>query len=292
MIPKQILARVRQIEIKTRKWVNAVFSGEYESIFKGRGMEFDDVREYFPGDDVRAIDWNVTARTGFPHVKKFVEERELTVMLVVDMSSSGLFGTRQRLKLDMAVEISALLAFSAIKNNDRVGLVLFTDRVELFIPPKKGRRHVLRLVRELLTFKPAHVKTDLAGVLEHLNKTLKRRAIVFLLSDFMSLGYEKALAITNRKHDVVALTLFDPAERGLSDFGVMNLEDAETGLESVVDTGDRSFRQAFGRGRDRETAERLRIFRSIDLDHVDISTDKDYIVPLIGFFKERLRRFR
>jgi uncharacterized protein (DUF58 family) len=292
LISKQILARVRQIEIRARKWVNAVFSGEYESIFKGRGMEFDDVREYFPGDDVRSIDWNVTARTGFPHVKKFVEERELTVMLVVDMSSSGRFGTRNRLKIDMAVEISALLAFSAIKNNDRVGLVIFTDRVELFIPPKKGRRHVLRLVRELLSFTPARPGTDLAGVLEYLNKSLKRRAIVFLLSDFLSGGYEKPLAITNRKHDVVALMLSDPAERSLPGVGVMNLEDAETGRESVVDTGDRAFRQSFSRRGEKLGAERLRTFRSIDLDHVELATDKDYIVPLIGFFRERMRRFR
>ncbi len=292
MVPKEILKKVRRIEIQTRGLVNDVFSGEYHSVFKGRGMEFSEVREYQFGDDIRTIDWNVTARSGHPYVKVFEEERELTVMLLVDVSSSGEFGTVERMKGELAVEICALLAFSAIKNNDKVGLIIFTDRIEKFVPPKKGRTHVLRVLRELMYHKPEGYGTDIALALEYLSRVTTRRAVVFLVSDFLSENYEKALRIANRRHDLVAITITDPRELELPDIGFVELEDAETGETILVDTSDLNVQETFVAGTQEALRERDRIFRSIDVDTIDIRTDRSYVEPLIRFFRERAKRFR
>ena len=292
MIPKEILKKVRRIEIRTRNLVDTVFSGEYHSVFKGRGMEFAEVREYQPGDDVRTVDWNVTARMGHPFVKVFDEERELTVMLMVDASSSGEFGTVHQMKGEIAVEICALLAFSAIKNNDRVGLIIFTDRIERFVPPKKGRKHVLRVIRELLYFEPQGRQTDISAALEHLNRVLTRRGVVFLVSDFMSESYETALKIANRRHDLIAVTVTDPRERELPNVGLIELEDAETGEEILIDTSDPEIRRMFSglTGEGKETRDRL--FRSVGVDCVDVTTDRPYVDALMRFFRMRANRFR
>lgn len=271
--------------------VNDVLGGEYQSVFKGRGMEFSEVREYQRGDDIRTIDWNVTARTGMPHVKKFIEERELTVMLLVDVSSSGEFGTHSQMKGEVAAEICALLAFSAIKNNDRVGLIIFTDRVEKFIPPKKGKKHVLRVIRELLYFKPQKKKTDIRAVLEYLGKVQKRKSVVFLVSDFLSEGYEKSLQIANRKHDLIAITIRDPRELALPRIGFIELQDAETGEEILIDTYNPLVREMFSQLAGEQTAELQQLFRSISVDSVNIVTNASYIEPLVRFFRLRAKRF-
>jgi len=292
MIPKEILKKVRQIEIRTGRLVNDVFAGQYESIFKGRGMEFHEVREYVPGDDIRSIDWNVTARTGHPHVKKFIEERELTVLLMADMSASGYFGSRNKMKSEIMAEIGALLAFSAIKNNDKVGLLLFTDRAEKFIPPKKGRPHVLRVIRELLYYRPERKKTDIKTALEYLGKVLKKKAVVFLISDFMDSGYEKVLRILNKRHDIVGISITDPRETDMPDIGLLEFEDAETGENVTLDTSDRFLRDELAGRRGSFLESRKRAFRSMDLDSIDISTDKTYVKPLMLFFKARARKLR
>jgi len=292
MIPKEILKKVRRLEIQTRALVNDVFSGEYHSVFKGRGMEFAEVREYAIGDDIRNIDWNVTARTGHPFVKVFDEERELTVMLLVDASSSGEFGTQQQMKGDIAAEICALLAFSAIKNNDKVGLIIFTDRLEKFVPPKKGRTHVLRVLREVLYHKPEGRETNIAMALEYLNRVIRRKAVVFLVSDFLSAGYEKALRVASKKHDVVAVPITDPRETEIPNVGLVELEDAETGEVYLLDTTSAANRQAFAREAARRGKLREKTLRSIKVDPVDIYTDKPYIEPLVRFFKMRAKRFR
>ncbi|HRZ86981.1 MAG TPA: DUF58 domain-containing protein [bacterium] len=290
MIPKEILKKVRHIEIRTSRIVNDIFAGEYESVFKGRGMEFDAVREYQPGDEVRSIDWNVTARMGHPYVKRFVEERELTVMLVVDMSSSGKFGSVKWTKRDMAAELCAVLAFAAIKNNDKVGLIAFTDRIEKFIPPKKGSKHVLRVIRELLYLKPEGRRTDIACALEYLNKVSTRRTVTFLASDFMASGYEKALSIAHRRHDVVALRIADPRESDLPPVGFIELEDEETGDVILIDTGDAAVRAGFSSVTRQDKERREDFFKSIGLDFVTLQTDKPYIEPLMRFFRMRERR--
>lgn len=292
MIPKEILKKVKRIEITTRGIVNDVFSGEYHSVFKGRGMEFSEVREYMIGDDIRTIDWNVTARTGRPHVKIFEEERELTVMLLVDASSSGEFGTFERMKSDIATELCALLAFSAIKNNDKVGLIIFTDRIEKFVPPKKGKRHVLRVLRELLYHETQGQGTDISLALEYLNRIVTRRAVVFLVSDFISTGYEKALRIANRRHDLVAITITDPREMELPNVGLVELEDAETGEIIVLDTTYGGVRSEFAEKSSVVKSSRDRMLRSMDVDTIDIRTDQPYIEPLIRFFRQRAKRFR
>lgn len=292
MIPKEILKKVKRIEITTRGMVNDVFSGEYHSVFKGRGMEFSEVREYQMGDDIRTIDWNVTARMGHPYVKVFEEERELTVMLVVDVSSSGDFGTYERMKGEIAIEICALLAFSAIKNNDKVGLIIFTDKIEKFIPPKKGKSHVLRVLRELLYHKPQGTKTDIAEALEYLNRITKRRSVVFLVSDFINKGYEKALQIANRRHDIVAITVTDPRELELPDVGFIELEDAESGEVVLVDTSYSEVRSLYSTKSAQDIMRRNKLFKSINVDHIDIQTDKPYVEPLIKFFRMRAKRFR
>jgi uncharacterized protein (DUF58 family) len=292
MIPREILKKVRRIEIATRGLVNEVFSGEYHSVFKGRGMNFAEVREYQYGDDIRSIDWNVTARTGAPFVKLFQEERELTVMLAVDVSGSGDFGTSGRVKGEIAVEICALLAFSAIKNNDKVGLIIFSDRIEKFVPPRKGRRHVLRVLRELLYFEPEGRRTDIAGALEYLAHVVRRRAVVFLVSDFIAEGYEKALAVAGRRHDVIAIRMGDRRETDLPAIGYMAFEDAESGDRLLVNTSHSGFREAFER-QTRETRVAMeRIFKKTKVDVIDVETGQEYVEPLMRFFRERARRFR
>ena len=292
MIPKEILKKVKRIEITTRGLVNDVFSGEYHSVFKGRGMEFAEVREYQPGDDIRTIDWNVTARMGHPFVKVFDEEREMTVMLLVDVSSSGNFGTYQRMKGEIATEICALLAFSAIKNNDKVGLIIFSDKVEKFVPPKKGKTHVLRVVRELLYHEPEGTQTNLAEALEYLTRISRRRTISFLVSDFISTDYEKALQIANRRHDIVAITITDPREVSMPDVGFIELEDAETGEVILVDTSYAGFRQEYEQEAVDYIQQRTKLFQSLNVDHIDVRTDQSYVEPLMRFFRMRAKRFR
>jgi len=292
MIPKEILKKVKRIEIQTRGLVNDVFSGEYHSVFKGRGMEFSEVREYQTGDDVRTIDWNVTARMGHPFVKIFEEERELTVMLVVDVSSSGEFGTVAQMKGEIAAEICALLAFAAIKNNDKVGLIVFTEDVEKYVAPKKGKSHVLRVVREVLYHEPQGRRTDIGKALEFLSRVARRRSVVFLISDFISAGYEKALQIANKRHDIVAISLTDPREMDLPNVGFIELEDAETRETFLLDTNDESVRREFSK-RSRSAKEaREKMFRSMNVDYIDIQTRDSYVEPLIAFFRMRAKRFR
>jgi uncharacterized protein (DUF58 family) len=292
MIPREILKKVRRIEISTRGMVNDVLSGEYHSVFKGRGMNFAEVREYQFGDDIRSVDWNVTARVGTPYVKVFEEERELTVMLLVDVSASGDFGTAERMKGEIAVELCALLAFSAIKNNDKVGLIIFSDRIEKFVPPRKGRSHVLRVLRELLYHEPQHVGTDLNLALEYLTRVTKRRAVVFVVSDFFATNFRKALCVAGRRHDVVAVRVSDPLEMALPPVGYIELEDAETGEHLVVDTRTAAFQSAFGRDARRSREEAERMFRSLKVDFVDVRTDEPYFEPLSRFFQRRARRIR
>lgn len=290
MLPKELLTKVRFIEISTSRLVNTIFAGEYHSVFKGRGMEFDEVREYDAQDDIRDIDWNVTARMGSPYTKKFVEERELTVMFLVDLSSSGQYGTHAKTKSETIAEICALLAFSAIKNNDRIGLIIFTDRVEKYIPPKKGRLHVLRVVREILSFNPKGKKTDLTSALKMLNDVVTKRSTVFLISDFIAQNYEKLLKVAHKKHDVIAVVVEDSTEKDFPSVGgSLNLEDAETGEVFTVRLG-RSFRERFRKQSTVRKAEREKIFSSVGMDHVDIETSATYIEPLIKFFKAREKR--
>jgi uncharacterized protein (DUF58 family) len=289
MIPKEILQAVKAIEIRTRLLVTNVFAGEFGSVFKGRGMEFAEVREYLPGDDVRTIDWNVTARTGVPHVKKFVEERDQTVMFVVDASHSLDFGTVRRMKGEIAAEIAAVLAFSAIRNNDKVGAIMFTDRIELFIPPKKGKKHVLRVIREMLYFEPQRRGTDVGAALEYLSRVIRRKAVVFLISDFLSADYSRPLRVANRRHDLVAITFTDPREEELPPVGLVHFVDAETGEERLVDTSNRAARDAFRERRRRVREERRRLFRKHRVDSIDVRTDRSYIEPLIAFFRRRER---
>ncbi|MFQ5750612.1 MAG: DUF58 domain-containing protein [bacterium] len=292
MIPKEILKKVKRIELQTRGLVNDVFSGEYHSVFKGRGMEFSEVREYQIGDDIRTIDWNVSARMGHPFVKVFEEERELTVMLLVDVSSSGNFGTVNRMKGEIATEICAMLAFSAIKNNDKVGLIIFTDQIEKFVPPKKGKTHVLRVLRELLYHKPQGRGTNIALALEYLSRVTNRRAVVFLASDFISENYHKAMQIANKRHDLVAITITDPREMELPNVGIIELEDAETGEIVLIDTTYSAVRDTFVDDSAKLKMERDKLLRSMNVDTIDIRTDVSYVEPLIRFFRMRAKRFR
>jgi uncharacterized protein (DUF58 family) len=292
MIPREILKQVRRVEIATRGPVNDVFSGEYHSVFKGRGMNFAEVRAYQYGDDIRSIDWNVTARAGAPFVKVFDEERELTVILVVDVSASGEFGSRSRMKGEVAVEICAVLAFSAITNNDKVGLIIFSDRIEKFVPPRKGRRHVLRVLRELLYFRPEGRGTNVAGALEYLARVVRRRAVVFVVSDFFDTGYQKALAVAGRRHDTIVIRMGDPRERELPAVGYIELEDAETGEQLTVNVSDPAFREAFDRDATETRTALEREFRKTGIDVIEISTDRPYADRLMRFFRQRARRFR
>ncbi|MEP0828075.1 MAG: DUF58 domain-containing protein [bacterium] len=290
MDQKEIFKKIRRIEIKTRRIVNDLFSGEYHSTFKGRGMEFEEVRQYEPGDDIRLIDWNVTARTGYPFIKKFREERELSVIFLVDMSSSGFFGTKERFKEETSAELCALLAFSAIKNNDKVGMIIFTDRIEKFIPPKKGKAHVLRLIREILYFEPVGKKTDIASALEYFNRVIKKKSVVFLISDFLSEDYLKPLQIANNKHDIIAVKISDPRELKFENVGLIELEDAETGETVIIDTGSAAFRLDFAQKAEADNFSLKRAFRLINTDFIQIVTDQSYIVPLIDFFRMREKR--
>ncbi|MCX7003590.1 MAG: DUF58 domain-containing protein [bacterium] len=288
MLPKELIAKIRQIQIRTSHQVTEVMAGEYKSAFKGRGMEFDEVRQYQPGDDVRTIDWNVTARTGHPYVKRFVEERELTVMLMVDASSSGSFGSFHRTKNEVAAELAALLAYSAIRSNDRVGLIIFTDQVEKYVPPKKGRSHVLRVIREILYFnKPEHGTTNIRAALEFLQRVCARRSVVFLVSDFMAEGYDKAMLLAARKHDLIPVTITDPREIALPDIGFLDLMDAETGERILLDTHDLRVRKAFQYlgGNDRQ--QRTQRFRQMRAKAIDVRTDQSYVDALVRFFKQR-----
>ena len=292
MLTDDLIARIRRIEITTRKLVNDSFAGEYQSVFKGRGMEFDEVRQYHAGDDVRSIDWNVTARTGEPHVKSYIEERELTVMLVVDVSRSGDFGTRNRFKRELAVELAAVMSFAATTNNDRVGLLLFTDRVELLVPPRKGRSHVLRMVRDLLVFQPIGYGTDISLALDTVHQMLKRRSIVFLVSDFLTdpESYRQAMLVTNRRHDVVAFDLSDPLEHEIADVGIMALEDAESGQLRWVDTGSSEWRREFLERVARVEEGKNDVFITAGVDRIKVTTARDYVPEVGAFFKNRLRR--
>ena len=292
MLTNDLLARIRRIEITTRKLVSDGFAGEYHSVFKGRGMEFDEVRQYYPGDDVRTIDWNVTARTGEPYVKSYIEERELTVMLVVDVSGSGDFGTRNRFKRDLAVELAAVMSFAATTNNDKVGLLLFTDRVELLVPPRKGRSHVLRMVRDLLVFQPAGAGTDIRLALDTVHQLLKRRSIVFLVSDFLAdpESYRQAMLVANRRHDVVAFDLSDPLEREIADVGIIALEDAESGNLRWVDSSSREWRREFRERVARLDEEKNVVFSAARVDRISVTTERDYVAEVGTFFRNRRRR--
>ena len=292
MIPKEILKKVRYIELHTRHLVNDVFSGEYHSVFKGQGMEFAEVREYQYGDDIRTIDWNVTARYNHPFVKIHEEERELNVMLVVDASKSGAFGSKEKFKNEIAAEICALLAFSAIKNNDKVGLLIFTDKVEKYIPPHKGRGHVLRVIREMLYFKPESTRTNIANGLEYLLKGLKRRSIVFVVSDFDDENFTKPLRILNQKHDVVAIQMLDKREQELPPVGLVKMRDAETGEEIWVNTLDRNFTKLYSEYIAEQRQKFSKETKSMNLDLVQIDAGESYVEPLVKFFKIRERRFR
>ncbi len=290
MIPQEILKKIRRIEIRTRRLVADVFSGEYQSVFKGRGIEFSEVREYLPGDDIRSIDWNVTARMGHPYVKKFEEERELTIMFVVDASGSGSFGSIERFKAELAAELCALLAFSATRNNDRVGLIIFTDRIEKVVPPQKGRRHVLRVVRELLYHEPEGTGTDIPQALDYLANVVRRHAVVFLVSDFLTSDYDRALAVANRRYDLIAIDISDPREDELPRAGLIELEDAETGERLTVDSSDRRFVERFAEELARRRGEKERTFRRLGVDSIAVSTDRPYVEPLERFFRMRARR--
>jgi len=296
MIPKDIFTKIRRIEITTKRLATDVFAGAYHSVFKGQGVEFDEVREYQPGDDIRTIDWNVTARTGRPHIKKFIEEREMTVMIVVDASRSCHFATTQELKSKLAAEIAAVLAFSAIKNNDKVGLVIFTEKIEKFIPPRKGLQHVLRVIREVLYFKPQGRATNIKNALEFLSKVARRRSVAFIISDFFEKNIaqelKKDLTIANKRHDVIAITLNDPKEFDLPDCGLLELQDAETGGRYVVDSGSRLVRNRYHENSIKRVQERENLFKSVGVDAVNIFTDKPFSHELVKFFIKRKKRFR
>ena len=290
MIPKELAQQIRYIQIRTSKAVNDVLAGQYESVFKGRGMAFEEVREYLPGDEIRSIDWNVTARMGHPYVKRFVEERELTVFFLVDLSASGAFGSVRRMKNEVAAELAALLAFAAVKNNDKVGLIVFTDVVEMFIPPKKGTTHILRLIRELLYFQPRQTQTDIARGLDYLGRVTHKRAVVFLISDFLGAGYETRMRTLGKRHDLIAVSVTDPREVRMPNVGILDLEDAETGEIVTLDTSSAAVRRRYELlGQDR--AERLdETFTAMGVDHIAIQTDTDYVREIVRFFRIRERR--
>jgi len=287
MLPREIIKKIRRIEIHTRHIVNELLAGQWNSAFKGRGIEFEEVRPYQVGDDVRAIDWNVTARHGRPFVKLFREEREMAVMLLVDLSASQSLGTHWQTKRELVTELSATLAFSAIKSNDKVGLTLFTDDIEKFVPPRKGTRHVLRIIRELLYCEPMGQGTSLRKALEHLNRTASRRTVVFLVSDFQDAGYERALKIARRKHDVIPLVVADEREFTMPKLGLVRLRDAETGKMIALDTFSKANRQAYESLKRRQAAERDELFRKLQLDPIHIYTGENFIEPLKRFFHRR-----
>jgi len=286
-VPPEVLRQVKLIELRTRRLVNSLFAGEYRSIFKGHGMEFAEVREYQPGDEVRSIDWNVTARMGKPFVKRYIEERELTVMLVVDLSGSSQFGTVSRFKAEMATELAAVLTMSAVRNNDRVGVLLFTDRIEHVVRPGKGRRHALRIIRDVLVHEPQGKGTDVGGALEYLSRLLSHRAIVFVISDLLDAGIERPLKYLSQRHDVVVAPLEDPSEWVLPDIGVARFVDPETGQVVSVDTSDKRVREGFRKAADAERLARRQLLRRLAIDEVPVNTKDGYLEPLLKFFRAR-----
>ena len=290
MSTSALLKKVRKIEIKTKGLSNHIFAGEYHTAFKGKGMAFSEVREYQPGDDIRSIDWNVTARYNSPFVKVFEEEREMTVMLLIDVSASGNFGTQEQFKRELATELAAILAFSAINNNDKVGVIFFTDKVEQFIPPKKGKSHILRIIREVLAFEPTGKGTDIAGALEYFSAVIKKRSICFILSDFMSKEFDRPLKISSKKHDLVALRIHDKREDTLPNVGLVPMQDAETEKMLFVDTSSKKVRDNFAKNRAQATEKLRKLFPASGVDLIDITTGKDYVKPLINFFKTRGKR--
>ncbi len=288
----EILKKIRKLELRARRFVETAFAGQYHSVFKGRGMNFHEFRQYDFGDEVRSIDWNVTARMGEPFVRKYIEERELTVMLLIDVSASGGYGSVNASKRELAAEVACLLAFCAIRNNDKVGLILFTDRVELYIAPRKGRTHILRLIREILYYEPAGRKTDLAQPLIFLNRVTTRRAVVFLLSDFQAVNYEKPLTICSRRHDLIAIPIEDRGEHSLPDIGVVQVEDPESSSIYEIDFSDRRVRSEFSKLAEQERIEREALFRRKSIDSVSLRTDQDYFPLLRSFFIRRAKRLR
>jgi len=283
----ELLKRVRKIEIKTKGLSSQIFSGEYHSAFKGRGMAFSEVREYVDGDDVRNIDWNVTARYGNPYVKIFEEERELTVMLLVDVSQSGMFGSNTQLKKDLITELTATIAFSAIQNNDKAGVIFFSDKIEKYIPPKKGKTHILRIIRELVDYKPASKGTNISLALKYLNNTIKKRCIAFVISDFMDSGFDDAIKVSSKKHDLAALRIFDPREEEMPDVGLVRFKDAETGFVSVMDTSDSNVRNNYRLFFQQTAQQTTELLNKSGVDHVAIRTDQSYVRPLMNLFKQR-----
>ena len=290
MIPAEILKKVKLIEIRTRRLVNELFGGEYQSAFKGLGMEFAEVREYQPGDDIRNIDWNVTARTGKPFIKKFEEERELTVMLVVDVSASGYFGTGDSLKSDIMIEIAAVLGFSAIRNNDKVGLLLFSDQVEEYIPPKKGKAHVLRVIRELIYYKAKDKKTNISSALEHLIKTIKRKSVVFVLSDYFDANFHSALRILNQKHDLICIKVVDDAELNFPDLGLIKIHDAENQTSHWIDVGSDKKRKLIAEQYAKNNVEYEYFCQRHEIDLISVNTTNGYIEPLVEYMNKRITR--
>jgi len=290
MSTSALLKKVRKIEIKTKGLSNHIFAGEYHTAFKGKGMAFSEVRKYQPGDDIRSIDWNVTARYNTPFVKIFEEEREMTVMMLIDVSASGNFGTREQFKRELATEIAAILAFSAIKNNDKVGVIFFTDKVEQFIPPKKGKSHILRIIREVLAFQPNSKKTNISAALEYFNSVIKKRSICFILSDFISPAFDKPLKIASKRHDLVGLRIHDKREDSLPNIGLVPMQDTETGKIIFVDTSNKKVRTDFAKNRLKKIEALKKLFPASGVDLIDITTGTDYVKPLINFFKTRGRR--
>jgi uncharacterized protein (DUF58 family) len=291
MLTKELLKQVRRIEIRTKGLVNHLFSGEYHSVFKGRGMEFSEVRDYQYGDDIRNIDWNVTARFGHPYIKVFEEERELTVILMVDISGSLMFGSVLKTKQLIAAELTAILAFSALKNNDKVGLILFTDKIEKFVPPRKGNKHVLRIIREVLSFEPEGNATNIKSALEYMNNAIKKRSIVFLISDFIDEGYEKILRVVGKKNDLIGIVLDDRRESEIPQVGLIKFKDAESGRERWIDTSSTKVRERMQLAREKVIRNREAMFLSARLDKIYVRTGEDYIKPLVQFFKMRERRW-
>lgn len=286
----ELLKKVRKLEIKTKGLTKQIFSGEYHSAFKGRGMSFSEVRDYQYGDDVRNIDWNVTARTGGPHVKIFEEERELTVMLLIDVSASSFFGVSSRFKSDMMTELAAVISFSAITNNDKVGAIMFSDRIEKYLPPKKGKQNILRIIRELLNLTPEKSGTNLSEALIYLNNIEKKRAIVFVLSDFMAEGYQQALTIAAKRHDIIGVHIFDEREKSLTDVGLLHMEDAETGQKRLIDTSDANIRSQYASYFESNKERFQKDFALAKSDTISISTEEDYIKSMQVFFKRRSKR--
>jgi uncharacterized protein (DUF58 family) len=287
MLPEELLRKVRAIQIMSTRAVDASFAGQYESVFKGRGMQFDEVREYQPGDDIRDIDWNVTARTGKAYIKRFVEEREMTILFAVDLSASGAFGTVNKMKNELAAEFCAVLAFAAAKNNDKVGLVIFTDQIELYIPPKKGSRHVLRVIRELLAFEMPKQKTNIPMALDYVARVLRKKATVFVVSDFIETDFKKPLSLLNRRHDVIAVPVRDRVEMAMPNIGLIELQDAETGEVIMIDTSSSAFRSRYSNSNARDFDGLKSMMRSINVDSIPIYTDKPYVQDLVQFFHMR-----